>query len=146
MPFSLKRLRAHLRAEGVGQVVVKKRGSAIDVDDLRRALRLDRKADGRRTIVLTRLGSDPIALVCSNQLALSLGVERRDKVPVVDEWRPSKQRLFAGDRVIWCACQSGPRNAAKRVGSLPARDQQQAISAFAVRAKDFTAFEAVGRT
>ncbi|MCZ3390094.1 MAG: class I SAM-dependent methyltransferase, partial [Actinomycetia bacterium] len=32
LPFGLKRLRAYLRAEGVGHVVVKKRGSAIDVD------------------------------------------------------------------------------------------------------------------
>lgn len=63
MPFSLKRLRAHLRENDVGQVVVKKRGSAIDVDVLRRSLRLDRAAPGRRTILLTRVGDDPLAVV-----------------------------------------------------------------------------------
>ncbi|HUV48444.1 MAG TPA: SAM-dependent methyltransferase, partial [Actinomycetes bacterium] len=63
MPFSLKRLRAHLRAHDVGHVVVKKRGSAVDVDGLRRSLRLDRAAPGRRTILLTRIGNDPLAIV-----------------------------------------------------------------------------------
>lgn len=63
MPFSLKRLRAHLRANDVGHVVVKKRGSAIDVDDLRRSLRLDRTAPGQRTILLTRVGNDPMAII-----------------------------------------------------------------------------------
>jgi SAM-dependent methyltransferase len=63
MPFSLKRLRAHLREQRVGHVVVKKRGSAVDVDALRRSLRLDRSEPGRRTILLTRLGDDPLAIV-----------------------------------------------------------------------------------
>jgi SAM-dependent methyltransferase len=63
MPFSLKRLRAHLRVHDVGHVVVKKRGSAVDVDGLRRSLRLDRGAPGRRTILLTRIGKDPLAIV-----------------------------------------------------------------------------------
>ena len=64
MPFSLKRLRSYLRQHDVGQVVVKKRGSAIDVDELRHSLRLDRSASGRRTIVLTRIGDDPLVVVC----------------------------------------------------------------------------------
>ncbi|MEO8106722.1 MAG: SAM-dependent methyltransferase [Actinomycetes bacterium] len=63
MPFSLKRLRAHLRDQGVGHVVVKKRGSAVNVDELRRSLRLDRGASGQRTILLTRVGSDPLAII-----------------------------------------------------------------------------------
>ena len=63
MPFSLKRLRAHLRVHDVGHVVVKKRGSAVDVDGLRQSLRLDRTAPGRRTILLTRIGNDPLAVV-----------------------------------------------------------------------------------
>lgn len=63
MPFSLKRLRTHLRDHDVGHVVVKKRGSAIDVDDLRRSLRLNRAASGQRTILLTRIGDDPLAVV-----------------------------------------------------------------------------------
>lgn len=64
MPFSLKRLRSYLRAQEIGQVVVKKRGSAIDVDALRQSLRLDRAAAGRRTIVLTRIGTDPVVVIC----------------------------------------------------------------------------------
>ncbi len=64
LPFQLKRLRAYLRARDVGQVVVKKRGSAVDVDELRRSLRLDRAGSERRTLVLTRVGADPIVAVC----------------------------------------------------------------------------------
>ena len=66
MPFSLKRLRTHLRQHDVGKVVVKKRGSALDVDELRHSLRLDRSAPGRRTIVLTRIGDDPLVIVCQS--------------------------------------------------------------------------------
>lgn len=65
LPFGLKRLRAYLRAHDVGQVVVKKRGSAVDVDQLRRALRLDAHASGRRTLLLTRLGADPVVVIAS---------------------------------------------------------------------------------
>lgn len=65
LPFGLKRLRAHLRAESVGGVVVKKRGSAVDVDELRRALRLDPRDPGRRTLLLTRIGEDPVVVVAS---------------------------------------------------------------------------------
>jgi hypothetical protein len=64
LPFALKRLRAYLRAEGVGHVIIKKRGSAIDVDDLHRSLRLDRSAHEKRTLVLTRIGDDPIVAIC----------------------------------------------------------------------------------
>ena len=64
LPFALKRLRAYLRAEDVGHVVIKKRGSAIDVDELHRSLRLDRSAREHRTLVLTRIGDDPIVVVC----------------------------------------------------------------------------------
>ncbi len=63
-PFALKRLRAYLRAESVGRVVIKKRGSAIDVDELHRSLRLDRSASEQRTLVLTRIGDDPIVAIC----------------------------------------------------------------------------------
>ena len=63
MPFSLKTLRAHLRTEGVGHVVVKKRGSAVDVDRLRASLRLDPAQPGRRVVVLTRIGAAPLAIV-----------------------------------------------------------------------------------
>ena len=63
MAFSLKRLRTYLRHHGVGSVVVKKRGSAVDVDELRSSLRLDRGASDERTVFVTRIGSEPMAIV-----------------------------------------------------------------------------------
>ena len=63
VPFQLKRLRALLRARGVGDVVVKKRGTAVEPEELRRRLRLD--GDGpTRTLVLTRVAGVPIVLIC----------------------------------------------------------------------------------
>ena len=73
MPFSLKTLRAHLRAEGVGHVVVKKRGSAVDVDRLRASLRLDPAQPGRRVVVLTRVGAAPLAVVTEALTGLTRG-------------------------------------------------------------------------
>lgn len=62
LPFQLKRLRAALRERGAGDVVVKKRGSAVDVDDLRRRLRLG--GDGPTwTVLLTRVGADPVVVL-----------------------------------------------------------------------------------
>jgi hypothetical protein len=63
LPFALKPLRAHLRERGIGRVDVRKRGSAVDVDDLRRRLRLD--GDAHATVVLTRVADRPTALVCT---------------------------------------------------------------------------------
>ncbi|HEY5050070.1 MAG TPA: hypothetical protein VII50_04155, partial [Acidothermaceae bacterium] len=40
MPFSLKRLRSALRERDIGGVTIMKRGSAVNVEDLRRDLRL----------------------------------------------------------------------------------------------------------
>lgn len=65
MPFSLKRLRAYLREHHVGHVVVKKRASAIDVDQLRNSLRLRPDAPERRTVFVTRRGADPVVLITS---------------------------------------------------------------------------------
>lgn len=61
LPFQLKRLRALLRARGVGHVTVKKRGSAIDPEALRRQLRLGGEAAA--TVVLTRVAGEPSALL-----------------------------------------------------------------------------------
>jgi hypothetical protein len=63
MPFSLKRLRAALRARGVGRVEIKKRGSALDVEQLRRDLRLS--GDAGATVVLTRVAGKPTVLLCT---------------------------------------------------------------------------------
>ncbi|GGO06588.1 hypothetical protein GCM10010116_12990 [Microbispora rosea subsp. aerata] len=62
MPFSLKRLRAALRERRVGTVTIKKRGSAVDVERLRKDLRLS--GDNSAVIVLTRIGERPFALLC----------------------------------------------------------------------------------
>jgi SAM-dependent methyltransferase len=65
MPFQLKRLRATLRAKGVGRVVVKKRGSAIQPEQLRRQLRLDPAAPGEAVVVLTRLGGARVVIIAT---------------------------------------------------------------------------------
>ncbi|MBB3084873.1 class I SAM-dependent methyltransferase [Geodermatophilus sabuli] len=62
LPFNLKKLRALLRARGVGRVVVKKRGSPIEPEQLARQLR--GPGDGTAVVVVTRVGGRPTALVC----------------------------------------------------------------------------------
>ncbi|GIH27762.1 methyltransferase [Acrocarpospora phusangensis] len=63
MPFSLKRLRAALRERGVGVVTIKKRGSAVDVEKLRKDLRM---AGGNSIVViLTRIGDRPVAILAT---------------------------------------------------------------------------------
>ncbi len=62
MPWSLKRLRAALRSRGAGAVQIRKRGSAVDVEDLRH--RLDLRGDRQVTVVLTRVLERPWALIC----------------------------------------------------------------------------------
>ena len=63
VPFQLKRVRALLRERGVGDVVVKKRGTAVEPEELRRRLKLD-GAGPMRTLVLTRVDGQPIVLLC----------------------------------------------------------------------------------
>lgn len=73
LPFSVKRLRAELRRREVGVLTVKKRGSAVDVDRLRRdlgfagrrAARPGRDVQGAAdiTLVVTRVGRAPVALL-----------------------------------------------------------------------------------
>jgi len=62
LPFSVKRLRAVLRERGIGTVTMKKRGSAVDVERLRKELRLS--GDGSAVVVLTRIGDRPYVLLC----------------------------------------------------------------------------------
>jgi len=62
LPFSLARLRSLLRARGVGRVTVKKRGSAVDPEALRRDLRLS--GAGAAVVVLTRVAGAPTVLLC----------------------------------------------------------------------------------
>jgi hypothetical protein len=62
LPFNLKRLKSLLRTRGVGRVVVKKRGSAVDPETLARRLR--GPGAGTATVVVTRVAGAPTALVC----------------------------------------------------------------------------------
>ena len=61
LPFSLKPLRERLRAHDAGALVVKKRGTAVQPDLLRRQLRLTGSREV--TIVLTRAAGRQIAMV-----------------------------------------------------------------------------------
>ncbi|TNY38756.1 class I SAM-dependent methyltransferase [Thermomonospora catenispora] len=69
MPFSVKRLRAELRRRAPGALTIKKRGSAVDVERLRRELgfggsrRGGRGGAGELTVVLTRIGAAPVAVL-----------------------------------------------------------------------------------
>lgn len=61
LPFHLKRLKALLRERGVGVLTVKKRGSAVDPEDLRR--RVSPKGPHAATVVLTRVAGAPTMLL-----------------------------------------------------------------------------------
>jgi len=62
MSFSLKRLRTTLRERGIGRLTIKKRGSALEPEQLRRDLRLD--GPNELTIILTRVAGAPTVLLC----------------------------------------------------------------------------------
>lgn len=65
LPFSVKRLRALVRERGIGQVTVKKRGSAVEPEELRRALRPGLRSGGSAAVlVLTRVAGKPTAILC----------------------------------------------------------------------------------
>ncbi|MDX5460007.1 THUMP-like domain-containing protein [Micromonospora tulbaghiae] len=62
LPFSLKRLRTLLRERRVGRVEIRKRGSALEPEKLRRDLRLS--GDEAAGLALTRVAGAPTVLVC----------------------------------------------------------------------------------
>jgi THUMP domain-like len=63
LPLSVKRLRAMLRERGVGRLTIKKRGSALEPERLRRELRLSGPAEA--TVILTRVADAPTALLAA---------------------------------------------------------------------------------
>lgn len=63
VPFSMKALRAQCRLRAIGRVEVKKRGFAMDPEEVRRGLKLDRQAPNACTVLLTRIGDAPIAVI-----------------------------------------------------------------------------------
>jgi len=62
LPFGRKHLRVELRRRGIGRLEIRKRGLAVDPDELRRDLRLG--GTGEATLVLARFGQRPTALLC----------------------------------------------------------------------------------
>lgn len=63
MPFSLKRLRAALRARGVGRLEILKRGSPLSPDTLRPRLKLS--GDASASLLLTRIAGEPVAIIAT---------------------------------------------------------------------------------
>jgi hypothetical protein len=63
LPFSVKRLRRALRDRRAGILTIKKRGSAVDIERLRHELRP--QGPEHATVVLTRIGAAPVALLCA---------------------------------------------------------------------------------
>lgn len=61
LPFQLKRLRQYLRQRNVGRLTIKKRGSPLDPDKLRKQLRL--QGDEERVIFLTQVSGQATVLV-----------------------------------------------------------------------------------
>jgi hypothetical protein len=61
IPFGLKRLRAFLRARDVGRLTIKKRGTAVVPEELRK--QLDLRGSAEATIVLTRLAGAQVVLL-----------------------------------------------------------------------------------
>lgn len=61
MPFGVKRLRAALRARGVGRVTIKKRGADVAPEQLRAQLEL--RGDGDAVVVVTRVAGQHTALI-----------------------------------------------------------------------------------
>lgn len=62
-PFQLKRLRAYVRSRSAGILTIKKRGSPLDPDQLRRQLRP--RGNNALTLILTRLQGEPIVIVAA---------------------------------------------------------------------------------
>lgn len=63
MPFGLKRLRTYLREHDVGRLTIKKRGTAVVPEQLRR--QLDLRGSQEATVVLTRVAGAQMILVVS---------------------------------------------------------------------------------
>lgn len=62
MPFNLKKLRARLREQQVGNITVKKRGSPITPEQLQQMLKL-KEGERHAVVILTRLKGQPVILL-----------------------------------------------------------------------------------
>ncbi|WTX56354.1 class I SAM-dependent methyltransferase [Streptomyces sp. NBC_00648] len=61
LPFNMKKLKALLRERGIGILTVKKRGSAVEPEELRRKMKLQGR--GSATVFLTRVAGAPTMLI-----------------------------------------------------------------------------------
>jgi len=66
-PFNLKALNRWLRQAGAGNVILKKRGSPIDVDSFRRRLKMVRDGD-EVTVFLTQAAGEPWMVLCGQPI------------------------------------------------------------------------------
>jgi hypothetical protein len=67
LPFGLKPLRERLRAYDAGPLVVKKRGTAVEPEQLRRQLRLTGSREV--TVVLTRCAGRQVAMMVQPEVS-----------------------------------------------------------------------------
>lgn len=65
MPFNLKHLTTYLKEHRLGVLEIKKRGTAVEPDELRRKLRPRRFGDESATLVLTRIAGEQHVIVAS---------------------------------------------------------------------------------
>lgn len=65
MPFSMKRLVSYLREHRLGVLEIKKRGTAVEPEELRRKLRPRRFGDESATLILTRVAGEQSVIVTS---------------------------------------------------------------------------------
>lgn len=65
MPFGIKRLASYLREHRLGVLEIKKRGTAVEPEELRRKLRPRRFGDGSATLILTRVAGEQSVIVAS---------------------------------------------------------------------------------
>ena len=63
LPFSLKRLRTLLRERGIGRLEIRKRGSALEPDQLRKDLRLS--GPNAASLALTKVAGAPTVIICA---------------------------------------------------------------------------------
>ncbi|MEU5089530.1 class I SAM-dependent methyltransferase [Streptomyces sp. NPDC021356] len=63
LPFNVKKLKALLRERGVGTLTVKKRGSAVEPEELRRKVLPKPHGRGAATVFLTRVAGAPAMLL-----------------------------------------------------------------------------------
>jgi hypothetical protein len=63
-PFNVKKLKAWVKASRIGVLEIKKRGTAVAPDELRKTLLTGSgKGPNKATLVLTRIGDDRVAIV-----------------------------------------------------------------------------------